>query len=255
MRFLILCSYFQRPRLVRNALQSILASNEYHSDWELAFGDDGSPIPGKPIVEEILKDHLSKLAFFHSGMDFEDKVRWGIRLGRMANEAIQQSSADAAIILSDDDELHPLYLKQLSAYFEQNPETLCCYSLVHLFNPLKQRTPVDNLHHKYNQWNGPINPVSKVDASQVAWRLACCKERGAWFQDSTKFVPGKPWTKDTDKSFFENLYDRCGDCQPTGIVAQYKGIHDYQLLWHKNVGPDQLKVYYDTCCRLGGVEF
>jgi hypothetical protein len=221
----------------------------------LAFGDDGSPIPGRPIVEEVLKDHLNKIAFYRSEMSFDDKIMHGIKVGRMANEAICQSSADAAIILCDDDELHPLYLKQLSAYLEEHPEVLYCYSSINLFNPLKEQTPVNNLDHKYNQWKVPINPVNKVDASQVAWRLACCKERNAWFQDSTKFVPGKPWTKDTDKSFFENLYERCGECHPTGIVAQYKGVHDYQLLWHKNVGPDQLKIYYDMCVRLGGVEF
>jgi hypothetical protein len=255
-RILILCSYYQRPKLVRNALNSILAANEHHQDWELAFGDDGSKIPGRPIVEEVLKDHLQKIKFVESGMSMEDKIHNGLMLGKMANEAITESSADVAIILCDDDELCPEYLRNLSNFFESKPNVLYAYSNIHIYNPLFQKScDVVNLNNKYNQWSGPINPVGKVDATQVAWRLSCCKDYGAWFQESTKCVSGKPWVKDTDKGFFENLYEKCGDCHQTGIIAQYKGIHDYQLLWHKNAGIDQLKRYEKMCCELGGIEF
>lgn len=256
MKILILCSYFQRPKLVRNAISSILAANQHHQDWELAFGDDGSKIPGRPIVEEILKDHLDKVTFVQSGMTLEDKLKNGLMLGKMANDAIANSSADVAFILCDDDELHPEYLKNISVFFESNPNILYAYSKIHLYNPLFQNSfMVNNLNHKYNQWVDPINPCCKVDASQVSWRLSCCKDMGAWFEDSTKFVKGKPWTKDTDRSFFENLYEKCGDCYPTNIICQYKGVHDHQLLWHKNSGIDQLREYNKTCQELGGIEF
>lgn len=248
--------YYNRPKLVRNALLSILAADKYHSDWELVFGDDGSVTPGVPIAKEILKDHLDKISFVESNLSIEDKLEQGLILGKMANDQINKSLADVAIALCDDDELHPEYLKGLSDFFENNASVLYAYSKIHLFNPLVQKAiDVKNLNHKYNQWNEPINPVGKVDISQVAWRLDCCKQMGAWFADTTKAVDGKPWTKDTDKSFFENLYDKCGDCYPTGIVSQYKGIHDYQLLWHKNVGIDQLRRYEEMYRKLGGVEF
>lgn len=237
-------------------MTSILKANEHHHDWHLAFGDDGSKIPGAPIVEEILKDHLNKVTLVQSGMCFDEKIDAGLILGRLANEQMAKTDADIAFILCDDDELVPTYLKELSDFFTNNPEVLYCYSKIHLYNPLVQKSSdVSNVVGKYNQWNTPINPVNRVDASQVAWRLKCCHEHGAWFAGSTKFVPGKPWTKDTDKSFFENLYDRCGPCYPSGIVAQFKGVHDYQLLWHKNVGPQSLRRYDETCKELGGVEF
>lgn len=255
-KVLILMSYFNRPKLVKNALNSILKSNQYHSDWELVFGDDGSVIPGRPIVEELLVDHLHKIRFIESGMSFQDKIEQGLKIGSMANQGIRDSSADLAVILCDDDELDPFYLKNISDFFHANPEVKYAYSLIHIYNPLFQSSgDITNLNHKYNTHCGPIDPVGKVDASQVAWRLSCCKEDGAWFQESTKFVNGKPWTKDTDKGFFENLRDKCGLCYPTGHVAQYKGIHDYQLLWHKNSGADQLKRYEEMCRNLGGVEF
>ena len=237
-------------------MQSILAANEYHKDWELGFADDGSTIRGKPIVEEILKDHLDKVKFVESGLTIDQKIKQGITLGKMANQKIAESSADVAIMLCDDDELHPEYLKNLSDFYEVNPNVMYAYSMIHLFNPLFQSSfGINNLNHNYNKWNQPINPVAKVDASQVSWRLDCCKKLGAWFADSTKRDTDKPWIHDTDKGFFENLYEKCGDCYPTGFVGQYKGVHDYQLLWNKNARSDQLRSYDKMCNELGGVKF
>jgi len=256
MKTQILMSYYQRPILVRNALNSILKANEYHQDWELAFGDDASEIPGRPIVEEILKDHLDKVVFVRNEMAFEDKIKQGLILGKMANKAMRESDADVALILCDDDELHPRYLKRLSRFFDNNPEVLHCYSKIHLYNPFFQKVDaVNNLSHKYNRWKKPINPVGKVDATQVAWRLDCCKKHGAWFKDSTRGGLGKPWVNDTDKSLFQNLFAKCGKCHPTGFVGQYKGVHDYQLLWHKDVPPAQLWAYDKICKELGGTKF
>jgi glycosyltransferase involved in cell wall biosynthesis len=256
LKILILMSYYNRPLLVRNTLKSILKANEYHSNWELLFGDDGSKVPGKPIAEEILKDHLSKVKFVNSNMTFEDKIDNGLLLGKYANQFMMESDADVAIMLCDDDELVPTYLKNLSEFFIKNPSVLYCYSKIHIFNPFFQTTDgVNNTTGKFNQWTEPINPVAKVDATQVAWRLDCCKKYGAWFQESTKFIDGKPWTRDTDRGFFENLYQKCGLCYPTGFVGQFKAVHDYQLLWHKDVGAASLWAYDQMCRELGGVKF
>ena len=242
--------------MVRNALNSIVKANEYYPHWELAFGDDGSVIPGAPIVEEILGAHMDKVKLIQSGMDFSDKIEQGLILGTLANDAIRKSDADVALILCDDDELVPTYLKGLADYFVSNPEVLYCYSHIHLFNPFFQKSEeVNNVTGKFNKHTGPINPVNNVDATQVAWRLSCCKEHGAWFKDSTKQVKGKPWTKDTDKSFFESLYKNCGVAQYSGLVGQYKGVHDYQLLWHKNVSAGGLWAYDQMCKELGGNTF
>lgn len=241
---------------MRNALQSILKAHQLHPYWELAFGDDGSLMPGRPIVEEILHEHLDRVTFVDSGQTFEDKIKHGLILGKMANEAIQKSSADVGIILCDDDELVPDYLKNLSNFFSKHPNVKYCYSKIHLYNPLFQKSDkVDNIVGKFNANQGAINPINHVDATQVAWRLSCCKTDGAWFRDNTKEVEGKPWVKDTDKSFFENLYRHCGDCVPTGFVGQYKGIHEYQLLWHKNAPAACLWSYDKMCRELGGKQF
>lgn len=258
LKILILMVYYNRPLLVKNALNSILRSNELHQNWELLFGDDNSIIPGKPIAEDILKDHLSKITFVNSNLSIEEKLQKGLVLGKFANEAIKRSDADIAITLCDDDELHPKYLFNLNNYFLNNQNILYCYSNVLVFNPIIQKTSdIDEniIFQRYNKFNEPINPVGKVDSSQVAWRLDCCKKYDAWFADSTKFVNEKPWTRDTDRSLFENLYEKCGLCHPTGFVSQYKGIHDYQLLWHKNVTIESLKIYDKMCRDLAGEKF
>lgn len=257
-------SYFNRPLLVRNALNSILRANEHHGDWELYFGDDSSIIPGKPIVEEVLKDHLDKVTFANSNMTLDDKIANGLVLGRYCNEGIRNSDADIGIMFSDDDELHPHYLANLADYFTNNQDVLYCWSAICPFNPiLGSREDLEEqlksyngmLRNRYNNHGTEINPVNNVDASQVAWRLSCCKDHGAWFADTTKFVDGKPWTKDTDKGFFESLYEKCGPCRRTPYFAQYKGVHDYQLLWHKNVGEAGLRAYHQMVLENAGVKF
>lgn len=256
MRILILLGYYNRPILVRNALSSVLAANEHHSNWELGFGDDGSYIPGRPIVEELMRDHMNKVIIRETGMTFEDKVKNGIMIGKFANEVISTSFADIGILLCDDDELEPMYLKNLSNYFLDNKDVLYAYSKIHLYNPLIQKSgSVKNCTGKYNQWSGQIDPVGRVDASQVAWRLDCCKKHGAWLPETTKQGDGRPWIKDTDRSFFENLRDKCGLCHSTGFISQFKGIHDYQLVWHKNVSESDLRSYDEMCKSLGGVKF
>lgn len=246
-KILILMTYYNRPKLLKNSLRSLLAANEYYTNWELFFGDDNSPIPGEPIVKEILKDHLDKVHCINSGMSFEDKISKGLVAGRFANEIIKNSDANLAIILSDDDELFPTYLKEIAEYFTQHPDIMYAYSKIHIFNPLFEKShSVNNLKHKYN-YDKPINPVNKLDASQVAFRLSC----PIVFPCSTFYK--EPCTINLDASLFQQLYDKFGECHPTGFVAQYKGVHEYQLVWHKK--GVNFPNYIKMLDRLGGELF
>lgn len=256
MKILILSSYYNRPVLVRNMLASVLAANEYHADWELSILDDNSPIPLEPILDKMMVGHMDKVRTANSGMSFQNKIEQGLALGRWANQGIRESDADIAIFLTDDDELVPTYLRDLSSYFANYPDVPYCYSHIHLFNPLCQKSSeVDCLGHKYNQWREPIDPVAKLDASQVAWRLSCCKEHGVWLKESTNEFADMPWVKDTDRSFFERLFNTFGAAPFSGLVGQYKGVHEHQLLWHKKTDEVGLREYYERINELGGKEF
>lgn len=250
---LILMPYYNRPILVKNALKSILKANEYHQNWELGFFDDNSPIPGRSIVEEMLKEHLSQVQFYQSDMTLEDKVISGLILGRAGNYFMRRSSADVVIVLCDDDELVPTYLAELSKYYTDHPEVLYSYCHVHLYNPLVNTSDsVDTAPSgHYNCHREPINPSGKLDASQVSWRLSCCHAGGVWYPDTTKGGV-KSWVRDTDRGLFDRLFERYGPAPFNGLVGEYKGIHDYQLVWHKR---SSLTKYDQMVRDLGGKAF
>jgi len=257
LKILILMPYYNRPILVKNALNSILESNNFHQNWILLFGDDGSDIPGKPIVENILGEFKDKIIFFETNNSIEEKLKNGLMLGKYANEIIKNSDADLGIFLCDDDELVPSYLHNLNNFFIQNKNIDYCYSKIYLYNPLFQKSKNINnkiQENKYNQYKTPINPVGKLDASQICWRISCCKEKNAWFNETTK-LEDKPYLLDTDFSFFKNLFDICGPCYPTNFFSQFKAIHEYQLLWYKNNTKNFLINYNENLKKFVGDKF
>jgi len=255
-KVLILMVYYNRPILVKNALQSIIKANQFYSDWELVFGDDNSKIPGEPIAREILHNYLSKVKFARSSTSLEEKIEKGLNLGWYINKFINESDADYVITLCDDDELHPNYLKNLDDYFINNNDIMYCYSNVILYNPLKHKSNESTLvGGTYNRYKTPINAAGKLDGSQVAWRTKCNKEMNIWFSETTKIDVSMPWAGNIDQMYFQSLYDKCGPCQYTGFVSQYKGIHDYQAVWHKKVDRQGLLRYNSMLEQFAGEKF
>lgn len=220
LKILILLFYYNRPRIVRGALQSIQEST--YKNWELAFIDDASDSPGEPIVREMFSDEeLSKTKFYWTE-DKETKLERGISIyGSVANRAIMETDSDLGIMLCDDDRLYPDYLGNLDKYFSENPDRVYDYSHVIPFNPSildyhqAQPSPC-NLNRTEE-----INPFCQVDASQVAWRLACNKEGEVWFPS--------PQTINLDAALYAKLVKQYGPCRYTGFIAQYKAFFEGQL--------------------------
>jgi glycosyltransferase involved in cell wall biosynthesis len=258
MRILVLLSYFNRPKLVRNALESVLKAGELHQDWRLVFGDDNSPISGEPILRDVMKDHLDKVEYINSGRTKKEKLAQGLNIGGYANRVLEKTDADIAIMLCDDDELTATYLDDLSFFYTAQPETMYAYSWVHLFNPLLKRPShersdlYDIQSNKYN-YSEAIDPANKLDASQVSFRTKVFKD-GVRFPETT-LVEAGPLTANLDGGLFRQLYDRYGAAVCCHTVGQYKGIHDFQLVWHKKKNPDDLGKYIDQIERLGGDQF
>lgn len=252
MKILILAIYYNRPKLLKNAMRSILKANEHHNDWELIFGDDNSPIPGQPIVEDILKDYKDRITFVNTNISLEEKLEKGIMIGKFANEYIKKSNADIAITLCDDDELEPYYLKNISNYFENNIDQVWCYSHLAIFNPFFEKTEEISLDKipncVYNFSTNPINPVGKLDSSQIAYKLSLFNE-GIKYPETSK--SGEyPWLINPDLELFEMIYAKYGECHFTGFVSQFKGVHDYQLVWNKKKKVLGLKSYIQEVHKL-----
>jgi glycosyltransferase involved in cell wall biosynthesis len=220
-KILILLAYYNRPKIVQNALYSILLANKYYKNWELAFLDDGSPIEGRPIVEFVLGDHLEKVKFYILNISIEEKISQGSRLGELANLAIQESDAEICFLLCDDDALHPFFLSNLNIYFHCNLNINHCFSKLIAFDPSKE-TFLDHLGDvasagwHYNDPNkGPGCWGGILDGSQIAWRAKCNKVSGCWFKS--------PGSHSQDAYFQKELCGKCGFTYPTGFVGQFKG--------------------------------
>ena len=229
-KILILLFYYNRPQMVVNALKSLNKST--YNNIEIAFIDDGSPNPGKPIAESILdKDLLQKTIFFNTNQTTEQKIKQGGSIfGKFANQAIKNSSSNIALMLCDDDALTPGYLEYLNAYFNLNPDVNHCYSKVLFYDPSKedytQSKESTTYNHpgttyKLNHYDKPINAYCKVDSSQVAWRTKCNIEGKIWFP--------YPQTRNLDASLFNQLYSQFGFCYPTHYIVQCKGAFEDQL--------------------------
>lgn len=219
MKTLILLAYYNRPKMVLNALTSIVESS--YQNWHLAFIDDFSKVPGEPIARSILDE--SKITFYQTGTTAEEKLKLGGgRHGAIMNQAIRESDADLCVILCDDDALYPSYLANINDFFEKNSNVSSCYSRVIVFDPLTEDYhKATNLDYFCNNRQGPINGCCQVDASQVAWRTKCNKQDGVWFDEL------RP--RDHDLDFFNKLYALSGPMVRSPYIAQYKGWHAKQL--------------------------
>lgn len=222
MKVLVVLSYWNRPRMVRNALQS-LQENTYQN-WQLAFCDDCSEFPGEATVCEMFSPEQIARTVFYNSNDREKRTRGVSTYGKMVNQAIRNSDADICVFLCDDDALQRDYLANLVAYYEQNPAVQYAQSHIILFNPLEETfdsikeriQPDDYLKHVL-----PVAPVNSVDASQVSWRRSACTAGNCWFPEVQ--------TSALDAAFFGHLNNAYGLCVSTGFVGQFKGWHNHQL--------------------------
>ena len=229
-KFIILLFYYDRPNIVKNALYSL---NELdYTNFEVAFIDDGSKNPGKSVAEEILKpDILSRVTFYNTNDSVEKKIdQGGSVFGKLANDAIKNSDAEYSIMLCDDDALVSDYLLYLNEYFQLNDFVTYCFSKVYFFNPAietyKEYKEYSTYNHhgstySLNHYTEPINPVGKIDASQICWKLSCNKDSNIWFP--------YPLTRGLDAALYQQLFDKYGYCYPTFTYGQYKGAFADQL--------------------------
>ena len=224
MKVLILLPYFERPNIIKIALESI--KRQSYSNWEVAFCDDGINYLGKPIVEKMFsKKDLKKFKFYATGDSPEQKKnQGGSRHGQMLNIAMEESDADIAFILCDDDALYKDYLQNLVSFYEENPNSVYSYGKVSIYNPnefVSFEQLEDNFNSVLNHRSGPISPSNTVDASQVSWRLNNFKLARISFLS--------PQTAALDSNLYQQLEMAFGKCDANECVAQYKGQYPQQL--------------------------
>lgn len=220
MKTLIVLVYFDRPNMVRNALLSIREQSS--SDWHLAFIDDGSSTPGRPICEEVLKGFEEQITYYRCDDTPEIKeARGGSIHGQYMNQAIREhEDCEPVMIVCDDDALFPSYVELLNVYYETNPSVKYSYCHVSQYDPLKEsfrNAPVRNMHLNYTH---KLIPSCTVDSAQVTYR------RSAWLEAGVEYPAG---TRNLDSSMYSQLHHHYGLCPHNGIMGQYKGWFSGQM--------------------------
>lgn len=236
MKIQILLMYYERPNIVKNALNSIKEMN--YEDWELVFLDDGSVVAGEPIVRDILKNSLHKVRFFNTNDILEDKNKRGeSHIGLFMNYAIVTSDAEITLILCDDDAITPEYFNNINRFYTENPDKVWAYCHVTGYNPLTQdfhkvsATPNEWL----NRYTMPVNPSCALDSSQISWRTRCTKKEGI-------YLPF-PLTCGLDADLFLKMQTKYGPCSFLGSVGQYKAIFSDQMSTRGKIPPKYDSIY------------
>jgi hypothetical protein len=228
-------AYFNRERMVQLALESIKITL---GDWELAFVDDNSAVSGEEIVRLVMPEEYNsdKIKCYNTADTIADKeAQGGSRIGEFWNHAMQNSDADIAIMLCDDDALFYNYIPALNDYYLLNPDVSYSYSHLAMYDPSEYYktladvpidleffvTPVPGMETPMNIGPIPINPYHRLDSSQVSWRLNAIKDAEIKFPS--------PQTADLDASLYAQLFENFGLCLYNGLISQFKGWHTDQM--------------------------
>lgn len=203
--------YYDRPVMVCEAVQSVLAQSS--GDWILEFIDDGSPRSGREAVQ----------------VD-DPRIRWWNTrrersVGGLMTELMCGSGADISFILCDDDWLDPYYVQNCLDWRKINRTIAHAFSSVQLeFGPL----PVSwqgfasslSATCPYNQWKCDISPHLAIEGCQYVWDRGCAVGRGITFSDEVSCL---------DSRFMYDMYRLLGKCVRMPRLGQHKRLHGGQL--------------------------
>lgn len=227
LKFELIIAYYKRPKIVKNALQSI-KENTY-KNWHLTFIDDSG--------DDTFRDDLFNFGFDEGKIEYvpilmsdEDKNKIGGSIfGKYINEAIIKSKSDIIILICDDDAITENYLTDLNNFYNKNINEKWSYCHLNFYNPDKESYKeskhfCENISLNNSNLNGPterINPCCRVDSSQVSFRRESLVDKLIYYP--------YPKTANLDADIFMRFFNVWGSCPFNGIVGQYKGWFENQL--------------------------
>ena len=224
-KFLILLFYYNRPRLVREALASIREST--YKNWELAVIDDGSDVPIEDILINCLSnEELLNTKVYSTGQTKEEKIAQGGSIfGKYANNAMLESNADICFMVCDDDCITPWYMEQLNSFYIQNPSIMYSYCDVITMNPIedfwRDKLVEPASPHFLNANHNPHSMGNSKDSSQGSWRMECVRGGGLRFPF--------PRTVALDYVLWEDLNRVYGPGHFNGTIGAVKSYWSHQL--------------------------
>ena len=227
-KFLIAMVYYERPKVLLNALKSILDIS--YPEFEVHLIDDGSANRAEPIVRDVCSSIIDKFKFSYIENTVEQKKeRGGSIHGKYLTEAIKESDADHVIVLCDDDAIYPHFLTKLNVLInkEENKVKPYFYHNMVLYDCLKEPytegVKRKDLSYFTNQWKVPINCVCRVDGSQGTYN----RKR---FVEDNIFYP-YPQTSGLDAASFKQMFDKWGAAEYSGLISQVKSNNEDNLVY------------------------
>jgi glycosyltransferase involved in cell wall biosynthesis len=216
---LILLAYYNRPQMVRGALESLRRQGD--APWRCVMVDDGSEVHGQSVVEREFPDLLPRMEFIRIEDTMAQKIwQGGSRHPQFMNEAIEKATEDLVVVLCDDDALVAGILDPLLRWHMAHPAEKWSYGHVSVYDPSKEPVPWDAPHRldwHLNRRTDPIFPAYIVDSSQVAFMR----------HGFTGFPAVN--TKNCDAALFNDMGRKWGRCPFNGLVLQHKGIMRDQM--------------------------
>lgn len=237
MRAEIILAYTDRPKLVRNALDSIEANRLNGCKFSISVIDDSTANYGE--IKHIMQKKYRKLyklsRFFEIKDTLDNKIARGDSIhGKYTTDAIRTSKSDYSIYLCDDDALLPNYINELSDYYQKNPCVLWSWCYVSIYDPSKHnwntiKKTEKNVKNEFvhtdtflNDKIGTINPCNRKDASQVTFRIKTFNDFGISYLNQK--------TSNLDAHLFDDINSKIGPtCAQNNIMGQFKGWHVDQL--------------------------
>ena len=227
-KFLIAIVYYERPKVILNALKSIL--DIAYPEFGVHLIDDGSKNKAEPIVRDVCSSIIDKFKFDYIDNTVEQKKEQGGSLhGKYLTEAIRQSDADHVIVLCDDDAIYPHFLTKLNVFLnkEQNKDKNYFYHNMVLYDGLTESylagAERKDLSYFTNQWKTPINCVCRVDGSQVTFNRKRFVEDGIFYPH--------PQTSGLDAASFKLMFDKWGAAEYSGLISQVKSNNEDNLVY------------------------
>ena len=227
-KFLIAMVYYERPKVLINALKSILDIS--YPEFEVHLIDDGSTNRAEPIVREVCSSIIDKFKFSYIDNTIEQKKEQGGSLhGQYLTDAIKESDADHVIVLCDDDAIYPHFLTKLNLLINkpENKDKNYFYHNIVLYDCLRE--PYTNgvergdLSYFTNQWKVPIHCSGRVDGSQVTYNRKRFVEDG--------IIYPSPQTSGLDSSSFIQMFDKWGLAEYSKLISQVKSNNEDNLVW------------------------
>lgn len=226
-KFHIILAYYERPKIVLNALNSILDIT--YPNFRVTFIDDGSIIKGEPIAREVCSSIIDKFDFYYIYNDIPQKIKQGGSIhGKYLNKTIYESDADHIIILCDDDSIYPNFLDNLNEFLNRAENHNKCYFYHNVVRydsstqTYKEGIERNDMTYSTNRWKTPINCNCVVDSSQVTFSKQATIDAGISYP--------YPQTSSLDAALFQKMFDKWGHCEYSGLISQLKSDnHDNMI--------------------------